>query len=97
MLELDPQLQALILAGVTYVVIEGLKALSGVLGFDLQGAAAAVTAGVMGLILAVLSGLLAFIPPQYHEIAQVVMSLVVVIFGSFGTHRIIKAFKPDRG
>lgn len=97
MLELDPQLQALILAGVTYVVTEGLKALSNVLGFDLSGAAAAVTAGLMGLILALLSGLLAFIPPQYHEIAQVVMSLIVVILGSFGVHRLIKAFKPDRG
>ena len=97
MLELDPQLQALILAAVTYFVTEGLKALSNVLGFDLSGAAAAVTAGIMGLILAVLSGLLAFIPPQYHEIAQVVMSLIVVIFGTFGVPRFVRDFKPERG
>jgi len=97
MLELDPQLQLLILAGVTYVVVEGLKALSGVLGFDLSGAAAAVTAGVMAVILAALSGVLALIPPEYHEIAQVVMTLIVSIFGSFGVHRLIKDFKPARG
>jgi len=97
MLELDPQLQLLILAGVTYVVVEGLKALGGVLGFDLSGAAAAVTAGAMAVILAALSGVLALIPPEYHEIAQVVMTLIVSIFGSFGVHRLVKAFKPERG
>ena len=90
MLELDPNLQALILAGVTYLVVEGLKSLGGVFGIDLSGAGAAVTAAVMAVVLASLSGLLAWVPVQYHEVAQVVMSLIVVIFGSFGAHGIVK-------
>ena len=90
MLELDPNLQAIILAGVTYIVVEGLKSLGGVFGIDLSGAGTAVTAAVMAVVLAALSGVLAWIPPQYHEIAQVVMSLIVVIFGSFGVHGIRK-------
>jgi len=92
MLELDPQLQALILAGVTYLVTEGLKSLSNLLGFDLSGAGAAITAGIMALLLAAVSGLLNLIPPQYHEIAKVVMALIVSIFGSFGVHRLFKRF-----
>lgn len=92
MLELDPQLQALILAGVTYIVMEGLKALSSVIKIDLSGAAAAVTAGIMAVLLAALSGVLALVPPEYHEVARVVMALIVAIFGSAGLHRLIKRF-----
>jgi len=97
MLELDPNLQALILAGVTYIVVEGLKSLGGVFNIDLSGAATAVTAAVMAVVLAGLSGVLAWIPPQYHEVAQVVMSLIVVIFGSFGVHGIVKKNRAARG
>jgi putative exporter of polyketide antibiotics len=97
MLELDPNLQALIIAGLTVLVTEGLKALSGVLHLDLSGAAAAVTAGFVALVLAVLSGVLALVPPEYHQVAQVVMALIVAILGSFGFHRQLKRFEPNRG
>ena len=90
MLELDPELQALIIAGITFLVVEGLKALSNLVGLDLSGAAAAVTAGLVALALAAISGVLGWIPPEYHEIARVVMALLVAILGSFGIHRQFK-------
>ena len=90
MLELDPELQALIIAGITFLVVEGLKALSNLVGLDLSGAAAAVTAGLVALVLAAISGVLGWIPPEYHEIARVVMALLVAILGSFGIHRQFK-------
>ena len=90
MLELDPELQALLIAGITFLVVEGLKALSNLVGLDLSGAAAAVTAGLVALVLAAISGVLGWIPPEYHEIARVVMALLVAILGSFGIHRQFK-------
>ena len=90
MLELDPELQALLIAGITFLVVEGLKALSNLVGLDLSGAAAAVTAGLVALALAAISGVLGWVPPEYHEIARVVMALLVAILGSFGIHRQFK-------
>jgi len=90
LLELNPELQAVILAGVTFLVTEGLKALSNLLGFDLSGAGAAITAGVMAFLLAVLGGVFALIPPEFHEIASIIQVLLVAILGSFGVHRQFK-------
>ena len=90
MLELDPELQALLIAGITFLVVEGLKALSNLVGLDLSGAAAAVTAGLVALALAAISGVLGWVPPEYHEVARVVMALLVAILGSFGIHRQFK-------
>ena len=97
MLELDPTLQALILAGVTWLVTEGLKSLSGALNKDLSGMATAIVAGLMGIILAALSGVLSFIPPEYHQLAQVLMTLIVTILGAFGVHGIIKKSRNSYG
>ena len=90
MLELNPELQALLLAGVTYLVTQGLKSFGALVGFDLSGAAAAITAGLMGIVLAILSGLLGIIPAEYHEIANIIMALLVGILGSFGIHKTVK-------
>ena len=92
MLELSPELQALLIAGVTFLVTEGLKALSNLLGFDLSGAGAAVTAALVAVALAAINGLLGAIPPEFHEIARVVMTLLVAILGSFGVHKQFKRF-----
>ena len=90
MLELSPELQALLIAGVTFLITEGLKSLSNLLGFDLSGAGAAITAALVAVALAIVNGLLGSIPPEFHEIARVVMTLLVAILGSFGVHRQFK-------
>jgi len=96
MLELNPELQALLIAGVTFLVTEGLKALSEMLGWDLSGLGAAITAALVAVALTAVNGLLGLIPPQYYEIARSVMALLVVIFGSFGIHRQFKRYDPQR-
>lgn len=92
MIELDPQLQALIIAGLTWLVTEGLKSLSGALGIDLSGAKTAVVAALVALVLAGVNGLLGLIPAQYHQVAQVIMTLLVAILGAFGIHNQAKKF-----
>jgi len=92
MLELDPQLQALLVAAVTFLVTEGLKALSNLIGFDLSGSASAIVAGVVALALAFVNGLLGFVPPEFHQVAQIIMALLVAILSSFGVHKTVKRF-----
>ena len=92
MLEVSPNLQLLLLAAVTFLVTEGLKALGGVFKLDLSGAAAAITAAVVGLVLLVANGFLGQIPPEYAETVRVVMDLIVAIFGAFGLHKTVKRF-----
>jgi len=92
MLELNPELQALLIGFITLLVTEGLKSLGSLIGFDLSGAAAALTAGVVAVLLSLVNGLFGLIPPAYFEIAQVVMTLLVAILGSFGAHRQLTRF-----
>ena len=89
-MELNPELQALLIAGITWLVTEGLKSLSNVLGFDMSGVKTAVTAALVAIALAAVNGVFGLIPAQYYEVAQVVMSLLVAILGSFGVHRQVK-------
>lgn len=97
MLELDPNLQLIIVGLITMLVTEGLKVVSGWMGLDLSGAGAAVTAGVVALILTFLGALLGLVPPEYHEIAKAVMSLLVVLLSAFGVHSRFKKLEPARG
>jgi FtsH-binding integral membrane protein len=92
MLELSPDLQALLFAGVTFLVTEGLKALGPFLKIDISGAKSVVVAALVGVLLLLVNGWLALIPPEYHEVARSVMSLVVVVLSSFGVHKTVKRF-----
>ena len=92
MLELSPELQALLIAGVTFLVTEGLKALGGLLKIDVSGAGSVVVAALVGVLLLLVNGWLALIPPEYNEIARSVMSLLVVVLSSFGVHKTVKRF-----
>jgi len=97
MLELDPELQAILVPFLTFLVVEGLKSLGALLKLDLSGAAAAVSAGVVALVLTFINALLGFIPPEYHEIARGLMAFLVVVLSSFGIHRQFVRFSPARG
>lgn len=87
MVQLPPELEALIFAGVVFLVTEGLKVVSGWLGFDLSGAGAAIAAGLVAAVVALLNGLLGAIPPQFADIANAVLSLIIILLGAFGIHR----------
>ena len=97
MLELDPKLQELILGLITLLVTDGLKSLGALLKIDISGAASAIIAGVVALVLAFINGLFGFVPPEFHEVARVVMNLLVTILLAFGAYRQLKNFRPAQG
>lgn len=97
MLELDPQLQAMLLALVTLLVTDGLKALGELLKIDISGAASAIVAAVVALVLAVINGLFGFVPPEFHEVVRVIMQLLITILSAYGAYRQLKNFRPAQG
>ena len=97
MLELNPELQALLLGLVTLLVTDGLKSLGELFKIDISGAASAVIAAIVAVVLSVVNGLFGLIPPEYHEIARVAMQLLVTVLGAFGAYRQLKHFRPAQG
>ena len=89
---LPEELKILLLTVVTVIVTEALKALSGALKFDLSGYAAQVTSAVVAGILVLVSAAFSHIPPEVAPIANSVLSLIVVLLGSWGTYKLAKQF-----
>ncbi len=90
MVEIPNELKALLAIGITVVVTEILKALSGKLNVDLSGYAAQITAAVVGAILVVINAALTNVPVELAPIVNQVFVLVVVVLGSFGAYKVIK-------
>jgi len=97
MLELNPELQALLLGFITLLVTDGLKALGAIFKIDISGAASAVTAAIVAVVLSIVNGLFGFVPPEYFEVVRVVMSLIVTILSAFGAYKQLKNFRPAQG
>ena len=90
MIEIPNELKALLAIGITVVVTEILKALSGKLNVDLSGYAAQITASIVGAILVLINAALTNVPVELAPIANQLFVLVVVILGSFGAYKVIK-------
>ena len=90
MVEIPNELKALLAIGITVVVTEILKALSGKLNVDLSGYAAQITAAIVGAILVVINAALTNVPVELAPIVNQVFVLVVVVLGSFGAYKVIK-------
>ena len=90
MIEIPNELKALLAIGITVVVTEVLKALSGKLNVDLSGYAAQITAAIVGAILVVINAALTNVPVELAPIINQVFVLVVVVLGSFGAYKVIK-------
>ena len=90
MVEIPNELKALLAIGITVVVTEVLKALSGKLNVDLSGYAAQITAAIVGAILVVINAALTNVPVELAPIVNQVFVLVVVVLGSFGAYKVIK-------
>ena len=90
MLQLPVELQAVIAAGLVFVVTEGLKVVSGWIGQDLSGFGAAIAAALVTVIVAMLNGWLSLVPAQYAETVAIALTLLVSILGAFGVHGLKK-------
>ena len=89
-MQLPEQLQAVIVAFVAMLVAEGLKALGKHLKIDLSGYVASTVAAVTGLVLAIANGLFGQIPPQYANLVNVIVALLLVVLGPMAIHSYLK-------
>ena len=92
MQELPIELQAVIAAGLGFLVTEGLKSLSTLLGKDLSGAAAGITAALASAVFLFVGSLLSAIPAEYAGVVQASLALLVAVLGAFGIHRQVRRF-----
>jgi hypothetical protein len=75
-----------------YLIVQGLKGLGKVLGFDVSGWASVAAAVLVGAIVAFWSGLVAALPPAWQEVANAFMALAAAILAASGFHYTLKQF-----
>ena len=87
-----PTVNALILVLVTFIVTQGLKALAQLLKVDLSGNTAAITAGMVGLLITLFNTvLLPLIPSAAIPVIEPTAAALIAILGAFGVHYTIKS------
>ncbi len=84
------EVQALIAAFVGYLVTQGIKTLSKLLGSDLGGWSAVITAAAVTTVVYFLQALLSAVPAAIQPIILAGLSLLVSILGAFGIHGSVK-------
>lgn len=91
---LPSELQALVAMFVGFIVTQGLKSFSKLLGADLSGWGAAISASLVTAATLFINALLSAVPATAQPSVAVALSLVVTILGAFGVHATIKGFQP---
>jgi hypothetical protein len=90
------ELQQLIAIGLAFLVTEGLKALSNLVGKDLNGAGAAIAAALTTAALVFFEAILGAVPEQYRAVVKSLLGLLVVLLSAFGVHKQVKRFESLR-
>lgn len=88
------ELQALIASGIGFLVTAGLKSLSTLLGKDLSGWGAALTASIVTATVLFFDALLSAVPAAAAPSVAIGLTLLVSILGAFGVHKTVKGFQP---
>lgn len=91
--ELPVELQALLAAGIGYLVTQGLKSLSNLLHSNLSGWTAAITASVVTTVIYFFNAILSAVPAAAQSSVSIGLMLIVSILGAFGVHATFKAKK----
>ena len=89
LVQLPPELKALIGLVVTLFVTQVLKWVAGKFGIDLSGYSARIVAALVASVLALVDASLASIPAEFAPIANAVLGLLVVIVGSYGLYDLL--------
>ena len=96
MLEL-PQELVLVLSGfIGFVVAEGLQSLSRLVGRDLSGEAAGLSAALVSLAVASINGALLHVPPEFVPYVQGVIAFLVVVLAPFAIHSALNKFRAKK-
>lgn len=91
---LPVELQALIAMGLGFIVTQGIKSLSTLLGKDLSGYAAAITASVVTTVVYFFNAILSAVPASAAPSVSIGLMLLVSILGAFGVYTTVKGFQP---
>jgi len=91
---LPTELEALLAAGIGFLVTAGLKSLSQLLGKDLSGWGAAFTASIVTTVIYFFNALLSAVPPEAAQSVAIALTLLVSILSAFGVHKTVKGFQP---
>ncbi len=92
--ELPMPLQALIAAGIGFLVTAGLKSLSTLLKSDISGWGSVITGGLTTSVIFFLNALLSAVPEPAQPSVAVGLTLLVTILSAFGLARTVKGFQP---
>jgi len=91
---LPTELEALLAAGIGFLVTAGLKSLSSLLGKDLGGWAAVLTASIVTTVVYFFNALLSAVPAAAAPSVAIALMLLVSILSAFGVHKTVKGFQP---
>lgn len=91
---LPTELEALLAAGIGFLVTAGLKSLSTLFGKDLGGWAAVLTASIVTTIVYFFNALLSAVPAAAAPSVAIALTLLVSILSAFGVHKTMKGFQP---
>jgi tetrahydromethanopterin S-methyltransferase subunit D len=82
--------------GIGYVVTQGLKSVSKLVGADLSGWGAAISASIVTTTIYFLHALLSAVPAAAAPSVAIGLMLLVSVLGAFGIHATIKGFQPAK-
>lgn len=89
--ELVTAVSLAVTAWLTKLIVDGVKALSESLGWDLSRVGTIIAAAVSAAVVSILIGLanfgLSFVPPEWWPVAQSIFLTLVGMFGAMGVHR----------
>lgn len=91
---LPTELEALLAAGIGFLVTAGLKSLSTLLGKDLVGWAAVLTGSIVTTVVYSFNAILSVVPPEAAPSVSIALTLLVSILSAFGIHKTVKGFQP---
>jgi hypothetical protein len=92
--ELPLELQALVAAGIGYLVTAGLKSLSVLLKSDISGWGSVITGGLVTSTVYFMNAILSAVPVAAQPSVAIGLTLVVAILSAFGIHATMKKYQP---
>jgi hypothetical protein len=92
--ELPLELQALVAAGIGFLVTAGLKSLSVLLNKDISGWGSVITGGLVTSAVYFLNAILSAVPVSAQPSVAIGLTLIVSILGAFGVAATVKKFQP---
>jgi hypothetical protein len=92
--ELPIELQAMLAAGIGFLVTAGLKSLSVLLNKDISGWGSVITGGLATSVIYFFTAILSAVPVAAQPSVTIALTLLVSIVSAFGVASTVKKFQP---